>query len=99
MFNEQNTVENYIRDLLCGAQPSTRAGLAEKTAPYLPLGRAHKGAGWHYVSSLDLPRRINEVFVETWLKAALIHLNPAIAASPDRADEVLYKLRAIVLSV
>ena len=29
----------------------------------------------------------------------LIRLNPEIAARPDRADEVLYKLRAIVLSV
>ena len=28
-----------------------------------------------------------------------MRLNPEIAAQPDRADEVLYKLRAIVLSV
>lgn len=33
------------------------------------------------------------------IRDALIHLNPEIAADPDRADEVLYKLRAIVLSV
>jgi type I restriction enzyme R subunit len=99
MFNEQNSVENYIRDLLCGAQPPSHSGMAQAAAPYIPLGPAHKGAGWYFVSSLDLPRRINDVFVETWLKAALIRLNPSIAASPDRADEVLYKLRAIVLAV
>ncbi|OAI11151.1 DEAD/DEAH box helicase [Methylomonas koyamae] len=37
--------------------------------------------------------------VEPWLREALIRLNPEIAAQPDRADEVLYKLRAIILSV
>ncbi len=37
--------------------------------------------------------------MEPWLKEALIRLNPEIAAQPDRADEVLYKLRAIVLAV
>ena len=39
------------------------------------------------------------MLVEPWLREALIRLNPEIAAQPDRADEVLYKLRAIVLSV
>jgi len=99
MFNEQNSVENYIRDLLCGAQPPARAGVAEETAPYIPLGRAHKGAGWYFIPALALPRRINDVFIEPYLRDALNRLNPEIAARPERADEVLYKLRAIVLSV
>jgi type I restriction enzyme R subunit len=99
MFNEQNSIENYIRDLLCGAQPPARGGMAEEPAPYVPLGRAHKGASWYFVSALALPRRINDVFIEAWLREALIRLNPEIAARPERADEVLYKLRAIVLSV
>ena len=46
-----------------------------------------------------MPRQIQEVLVEPWLRAALIRLNPEIAEQPERADEVLYKLRAIVLSV
>ena len=33
------------------------------------------------------------------MREALIRLNPEIAAQPDRADEVIYKLRAILLSV
>ena len=33
------------------------------------------------------------------MREALIRLNPEIAAQPDRADEVLYKLRAILLGV
>jgi type I restriction enzyme R subunit len=37
--------------------------------------------------------------VESWLRDALIRLNPEIAAQPDRADEVTYALRAIMLSV
>jgi type I restriction enzyme R subunit len=102
-FTEQNTVEALIRDLLCGASSSNsgkvEGQISESAAPYIPLGRAHKGASWHYVSALDLPRRINDVFIEPWLRAALIRLNPEIAAQPERADEVLYKLRAIVLSV
>ncbi|MBN2116290.1 MAG: HsdR family type I site-specific deoxyribonuclease [Anaerolineales bacterium] len=98
MFNEQNSVENFIRDVLCGPQPAT-IGVAEETAPYIPLGRNTKGSGWYYVSALSLPRRINDVFIEQYLRDALIRLNPEIASQPERADEVLYKLRAIVLSV
>ncbi|MBT7989582.1 MAG: hypothetical protein HN769_06860, partial [Anaerolineae bacterium] len=91
MFNELNTVENYIRDLLCGQKKTGKGGFAEDQAPYLPVGRNSAGAGWHYVNALALPRRINDVFVEDYLRDALIRLNPAIAARPERADEVLYK--------
>ena len=37
--------------------------------------------------------------VETEVKNALVRLNPEIAAQPDRADEVIYKLRPILVSV
>lgn len=101
MFNEQNTVENYVVSLLTGVTPPPVTGREshEDAAPYIPLGRNHKGAGWHYVPAATLPRRVNDVFIETYLREALIRLNPEIAAQPERADEVLYKLRAIVLSV
>jgi hypothetical protein len=39
------------------------------------------------------------VFVEKELKEALCRLNPDIAANPDRADEVIHKLRAILITV
>jgi type I restriction enzyme R subunit len=39
------------------------------------------------------------VLVETHLRDALVRLNPEIAAQPDRADQILYKLRAIILAV
>ncbi len=101
MFNEQNTVENYVVSLLTGVTPPPVTGREshEDAAPYIPLGRNHKGAGWHYVPAATLPRRVNDVFIEPYLREALIRLNPEIAAQPERADEVLYKLRAIVLSV
>ena len=51
------------------------------------------------VAPADLPRQPQEVLVEPHLRDALIRLNPAIAAQPDRADEVLYNLRAIVMGV
>jgi type I restriction enzyme R subunit len=37
--------------------------------------------------------------VEPFVRDALIALNPEIAELPDRADEVIYKLRTLILSV
>ena len=57
------------------------------------------GTGWTYVAGLTLPRQPGDVMVEPWVREALIALNPEIAEQPDRADEVIYALRAILLSV
>ena len=54
---------------------------------------------WDYSPGPDLPRQCHEVMVEPWVREALIRLNPEIAAQPDRADEVIYNLRACILSV
>ncbi len=94
-FNESNTVEAYLRDLLAGPIQPGKAHTAEE-----PLaGYGPKGLGWRYAAPAEVPRQTQQVLVEPWVRAALIRLNPEIAAQPDRADEVLYKLRAIVLSV
>lgn len=37
--------------------------------------------------------------MESELCQALIRINPEISAKPERADEVIYKLRAILISV
>jgi type I restriction enzyme R subunit len=37
--------------------------------------------------------------VEPWVRDALVARNPEIAEQPERADEVIYALRAILLSV
>ena len=60
---------------------------------------ACQGLGWQFVPGPQLPRQAADVFVESQLRDALIRLNPEIAAQPDRADEVIYKLRAIPLAV
>ncbi|TWT40203.1 Type I restriction enzyme EcoR124II R protein [Thalassoglobus neptunius] len=55
--------------------------------------------GWTYTAGPSLSRQASDVFVESSLRQALIKLNPEIAEQPDRANEVIYKLRAILLSV
>jgi len=94
-FNEANTVEAFVRDLLCGdISHYTNAGPG--------LARHNNqisGLGWHYFSHENLPRQPQEALVESHLRNALIRLNPAIAAQPDRADDVLYRLRAIIMGV
>lgn len=94
-FTEASTVENLARDLLCGSvthHTAVGAGLARKSGTLA-------GLGWHYLVPTNIPRQHHEVLVEDWIREALVRLNPEIAAFPDRADEVLYKLRAIVLAV
>lgn len=51
-----------------------------------------------FVSGSALPRTTNDVLLESQVKAALIRLNPAIAADPVKAEQVLHNLRAILLS-
>ncbi len=94
-FTEISTVENLVRDLLCG-------GVVHHTAVGSGVARHQgkvSGLGWHFLSSSNVPRQAHEVFVESWIREALERLNPEIAAEPERADEVLYRLRAIVLAV
>ncbi len=92
-FNEANTVEAFIRDRLTGTSGPTTVtpGLARR-------GGAISGLGWHFVGLVALPRQSQEALVEPYLRDALIRLNPDIAANPGRVDDVLYRLRAIVMS-
>ena len=55
--------------------------------------------GWKYIPAENLARAYSDVMVEPMVKAALIRLNPEIAAEPSRADEVIYKLRTLILTV
>ncbi len=60
---------------------------------------ALKGNGWKYIPAEELPRRESDVMVEPMVKESLIRLNPEIAEEPSRADEVIYKLRTLLVSV
>jgi type I restriction enzyme, R subunit len=51
-----------------------------------------------FVPGSELPRRLDEVMLEGLIKDALIRLNPEIADDPDKADEVIYNFRAILIA-
>ena len=91
-FNEANTVEAFIRDCLASTTGSAAVspGLARE-------GAEVSGLGWHFVGPSDLAREPQEALVEPYLRDALIRLNPEIAAKPYHGDDVLYRLRAIVM--
>jgi len=55
------------------------------------------GVKWTYCAGENLPKQAQDIFVDTWLKEALFSLNPDIAAQPDYADEIIYKLRGLIL--
>jgi type I restriction enzyme R subunit len=89
-FNELNSVEHFIIHQLSGVNLNS-SELQEPKVGY--------GTQWHYKSAAELNRSVNEVLIEQELKDALIRLNPEIYAKPELADEVIYKLRAILISV
>ena len=90
MFNELNSVEHFIVHRLSGVNLNS-GEVREPAAVY--------GPAWEYVAPENLGREQNEVLLVEELKAALVRLNPEIAAQPELADEVIYKLRAIILGV
>ncbi len=74
MFNEENTIQDYIIKRL-------------------------KKQNWNYIPPNKLIRKDSNVLLSNFLISALKRLNPEIKEKPERADEVIYKLRAIILSV
>ena len=95
MFTEENTVEQLLIDTLTGRSAAFPDQVAEKVADYAPQAKST----WRYVPADQLPRHYSDVFVEDYARAALVRLNPEIAAQPERAGEVFYRLRAIPLAV
>ena len=96
-FNEENTVEQMVLDTLGALSVETvvaGGAVAEDSASY-----GGEVRGWRFVPAEELPRQHSDVLVESMVRDALIRLNPEIKAQLDRADEVLYRLRTIPLSV
>ena len=54
--------------------------------------------GWKYIPADKLQRDDSDIYVESMVKNALIRLNPVIAKDPSKADEVIFRLRALFLS-
>ncbi|MDO8588854.1 MAG: type I restriction endonuclease, partial [Armatimonadota bacterium] len=94
-FTESNTVEQMVLDAV-----ARKRGVREVSPGYgESLGSELRPDRWEYVPATQLPRQGGDVMVEPWVRESLIRLNPEIAAQPDRADEVIYNLRACILSV
>jgi type I restriction enzyme R subunit len=93
-FNELNSVEHFIIHNLTGVNlNNVHTGMVREG----PV--EYSGVKWKYVQSELLQRENTDVLVEKELINALCRLNPEIAAQPERAEEVIRKLRAIILSV
>ena len=94
-FTELNSVEHFFIERLTGINLNKiEAGnvVREPTEKY---GSFH----WKYVQSKLLKRDITDVLLESELKKSLCRLNPDIERNPDYADEVIHKLRAILITV
>ena len=94
-FNEQNTVEHFIIHQLTGLNLNAVQGnlVKENAVQY------DGGVRWKYVQADLLQREITDVFIEKELKEALCRLNPTIEANPEKAEEIIHKLRAILITV
>jgi type I restriction enzyme R subunit len=55
--------------------------------------------GWRFVPGDSLDRPFDDVLIESEVTAALVRLNPEIAERPERAEDVLTRLRAVLLAV
>lgn len=94
-FNELNSVEHFFVHRLTGVNLNeAQSGIAveEPIQPY-------DSVKWRYVPSELLKRDITEVLLEKELKESLCRLNPDIDRNPENADEVIRKLRAILITV
>ena len=90
-FTELNTVEHYIINQLSGTNLNNEDFSETPLKPFC--------GEWQFQSSDQLDRDVNEVLIESQVKEALIRLNPEIQANEELADEVIYKLRTILISV
>jgi len=94
-FNELNSVEYFIINQLTGINLNQ---VQHGTVKDDDVEYAEK-VKWKYVQPELLSREITDVFLEKELKESLIRLNPAIKLNPERAEEVIHKLRAILIAV
>ena len=90
-FSEINSVENYIISQLSSVNLNNKPVLETPLKPY--------GPDWQFQSPEQLGRRDSDVLIESQIKDALVRLNPEIKARPELSAEIIYKLRAILISV
>jgi len=94
-FTELNSVEHYIIHQMTGVNLNDSHNKNQVSEPKPKTF----GVQWQFQSPEQLGRGVNEVLVESELLKALVRLNPEIEANSKLADEVIHKLRAILISV
>ena len=105
-FNEQNTIENALRDHLIGGMKDEGGRINEVREDSPPYGSSFSPQPssffppWKFVHGDDLVlhgKQPQDVFVDTWLKESLCRLNKPLSANPDLADEVIHRMRGVLL--
>ncbi|MCQ9162973.1 type I restriction endonuclease subunit R [Arthrobacter sp. STN4] len=76
---------------------TTSAAFNEANSVQQPIVDLLEEGGWAYKDGASLPRGFDQVFLESELAAALVRLNPVIAAVPTRAADVIATLRTLTL--
>jgi type I restriction enzyme R subunit len=74
------------------------AGFNEANSVQEPILALLKAAGWTHVPGERLNRAEEQPLVEPEVVAALARLNPTVTEDPQRADEVLARLRMLTLT-
>lgn len=97
-FTELNSVEHYIIHQMTGVNLNSSQESNQVKESHSQYGIDSK-MQWEFQSPEQLGRGVNEVLVESELVKTLVRLNPEIEANPNLADEVIHKLRAILISV
>ncbi len=93
-FNEQNTVEHFFIHKLTGVNLNAVKGNIVKEDDV-----EYGSVKWKFIQNDLLERDVTQVLIEKDLREALTRLNPDIASQPEKADEVIHKLRAILITV
>lgn len=73
--------------------------MGELTSVQSPLVQAITELGWRHVPGRQLQREETSPFIESDLVDALVRLNPEIAEQPERAQEVMRRIRTLPLAV
>jgi len=93
-FTEQNSIENFVIHQLTGINLNAVQNnqVSEELVDY-------GSVRWRYVQPEILQREFTDVLLEKELKESLGRINPDIASQPARAEEIIHKLRAIIITV
>ena len=97
-FNEKNSVENLIIQVLTGVNLNLKKPNHSKSLKARSSDSIQKYS-WQYTPPEYLNRDTSTIFIEPELKRALLKLNPSIQNKPELADDIINKLNGILTTV